>query len=71
MSGKNSLVTETAELSATATRELGRLFERLRRSEPGSQSRAAAVVYLTEIISQYTRPDNVEARGGCGNVSKP
>lgn len=31
-------------------RELGRLFDRLRRSEPGSTSRAAAVNYLAELV---------------------
>ena len=45
----------TPDLSAAHTRELARLFERLRRSEPASQSRAATLAYLTEIISEYTR----------------
>jgi hypothetical protein len=40
-----------------STRELARLFERLRRSDPGSESRAAALVYLTEIISKVTAFD--------------
>ncbi len=40
------------DLSAGRTRELARLFERLRRSEPGTESRAAALSYLTEAISQ-------------------
>jgi hypothetical protein len=45
----------TARFSAGATRELARLFERLRRSEPGSESRAAALIYLTNVITQFTQ----------------
>jgi hypothetical protein len=49
-----------AGLSGTLTRELARLFERLRRSETGSQSRTAVVVYLTDIIAHYTRGEQDE-----------
>jgi hypothetical protein len=39
-------------LSAADTRELARLFERLRRSEAGSESRAGALAYLSETIAR-------------------
>jgi hypothetical protein len=44
-------------LSAGDTRELARLFERLRRSEPGSESHAAALVYLTDVIARIAQDD--------------
>jgi hypothetical protein len=49
-----------ANFSAGTTRELARLFERLRRSEPGSESRSAALVYLTNVIAPLTQG---EAKG--------
>ena len=52
---ENSHRAGAPDLSAAHTRELARLFARLRRSEPASQSRAATLVYLTGIISEYTR----------------
>jgi hypothetical protein len=59
-------VAETTRFSSGTTRELARLFERLRRSEPGSESRAAALVYLTDIISQFTQVDDVGGEGKVG-----
>lgn len=50
-------VTEHARFSAGSTRELARLFERLRRSEPGSESRTAALVYLTDAIARFTQAE--------------
>jgi hypothetical protein len=52
---------EGSSLSAGNTRELARLFERLRKSEPGSESRAAALVYLTNVIAQLTQVETVGA----------
>jgi hypothetical protein len=43
---------ETGRLAGGSTRELARIFERLRRSEPGTDSRAAALVYLNDAILQ-------------------
>jgi hypothetical protein len=46
-----------AVLSAGATRELARHFAQLRRSEPGTESRATALVYLTEAILKLMQGD--------------
>ena len=54
---------ETTRFSAGSTRELARLFARLRRSEPGSESRAAALVYLTNVIAQYTQVEEPPQEG--------
>lgn len=48
-----------AALSGATTRDLTRLFDRLRRTEPGTDSRAATLVYLTEAIAKLTRRDDV------------
>jgi hypothetical protein len=52
-------------LSAGETRELARLFERLRRSEPGSESRSAALVYLSELVAKLAQ----ERSGDVGSSS--
>jgi hypothetical protein len=50
--GERDAASETAQFSASATRDLARLFQQLRRSEPGSESQTAALVYLTNVISK-------------------
>jgi hypothetical protein len=62
-------IAETTRFSSGTTRELARLFERLRRSEPGSESRAAALVYLTDVISPFTQVDDAEVKGKVGEGS--
>ncbi len=47
--------------SGGSTRELARIFDRLRRSEPGSESRAAALVYLTGAIEALIRNDGSDS----------
>jgi hypothetical protein len=48
VAGESGVVTWTD----AEKRELARLFERVRRSDPGTESRAAAVTYLAEMIGR-------------------
>jgi hypothetical protein len=68
ISERSEQATEPSRFSAGSTRELAKLFERLRRSEPGSESRAAALVYLTVLIAQLTRVE--ESRGEKGTEGR-
>ena len=57
---------ETAEASrfvAGSTRELARLFGQLRRSEPGTQARAVALVSLTEAIKNLITSQDDDGTG--------
>jgi hypothetical protein len=48
----------TVQLSAGSTRDLARLFAQLRRSDPGTDSRATALIYLTEAILKFMQNDD-------------
>ena len=63
---------ETAEASrfvAGSTRELARLFGQLRRSEPGTQARAVALVSLTEAIKNLITSQDDDGTGA-GHTSR-
>ena len=60
--GERSESSQTAQFPASTTRELARLFQQLRRSEPGSESQAAALVYLTNVISKVMESGDVSER---------
>lgn len=52
VAGEGKPAVHAAGFSAGTTRELARNFDRLRRSDPGSDSREANLVYLTEAIEK-------------------
>lgn len=49
---KGEAAPQTVELSSGTTRELARMFDRLRRSDPGTESWATALAQLTGLISR-------------------
>lgn len=59
--GTAPLAEDDFRLPGKSTGELARLFDRLRRSEPGTESRAAAVAYLADGIAQLMCGENEPA----------
>jgi hypothetical protein len=69
--GPGDIAEESERWSAGETRELARLFERLRRSETGSESRYAALVYLSELVEKRARERGPAPESDKGYSSSP
>jgi len=62
--GAEGATARSAVLPDGSAREFAPLFNRLQRSEPGSASRAAALVDLSQAIGRLMRSSLEEVRGG-------